>query len=176
MLFFPPDGSDVADSPRSTFAILDPAHAWDGKPDTRERPASWVARSYARRLTGVARPHLIICDMKVPDGPGLEFIKWLRGQRRGGKTPCIAITGWDNHFPPNAAQGFDAYMRKPIDLDKFCTVAVALAQLWPDGTRTHRGHFLGHTLVMLMLSTSRVSALAVPVRNRRLRVVVVAKT
>jgi CheY-like chemotaxis protein len=74
------------------------------------------------------RPHLIICDMKLPDGTGLDFIQWLRSQRRGGKTPCIAITGWDNQFPPHVAQGFDAYMRKPINLDKFCTVAIALAQ------------------------------------------------
>jgi len=66
--------------------------------------------------------------MKLPDGTGVDFIKWLRAQRRGGKTPCIAITGWANQFPATAAEGFDAYMRKPINLDKFCTVAVALAQ------------------------------------------------
>jgi CheY-like chemotaxis protein len=24
-----------------------------------------------------ARPHLIICDMKLPDGSGLDFVKWL---------------------------------------------------------------------------------------------------
>jgi CheY-like chemotaxis protein len=82
----------------------------------------------AEREMQFSRPHLIICDMKLPDGTGLDFVKWLRGQQRGAKTPCIAITGWDNHFPPSVAHGFDAYMRKPIDLDKFCTVAVALAQ------------------------------------------------
>jgi CheY-like chemotaxis protein len=76
----------------------------------------------------LTRPHLIICDMKLPDGTGLDFVKWLRSQRRSAKTPCIAITGWDNHFPPTAARDFDAYMRKPIRLEKFCTVAVALAQ------------------------------------------------
>lgn len=31
-------------------------------------------------------------------------------------------------FPSTVAEGFDAYMRKPIDIDKFCTVAVALGQ------------------------------------------------
>jgi two-component system response regulator PilR (NtrC family) len=82
----------------------------------------------AEREMQFARPHLIVCDMKLPDGTGLDFIKWVRSQRRDGKTPCIAITGWENHFPANAAKGFDAYMRKPIDLDKFCTLAVSLAQ------------------------------------------------
>ena len=82
----------------------------------------------AEREVQYMRPHLIICDIKLPDGNGLDFVKWLRAHRRGGKTPCIAITAWENQFPASAAQGFDAYMRKPIDLDKFCSVAVALAQ------------------------------------------------
>lgn len=82
----------------------------------------------AERQFHFTRPHLIICDMKLPDGTGLDFVRWLRSQRRGAKIPCIAITGWENHFPQSAAQGFDAYMRKPVDLDKFCTVCVALAQ------------------------------------------------
>jgi len=79
---------------------------------------------------GFHRPHLIICDMKLPDGTGIEFIKWLRasGHKKLKSTPCIAITGYEQQFPANVAAGFDAYMRKPIDLDKFCSVAVALAR------------------------------------------------
>lgn len=82
----------------------------------------------AERGMQFARPHLIVCDMKLPDGTGLDFVKWLRSQRRGGETPCIAITGWEQYFPEKVAHGFDAYMQKPIDVDKFCTIAVALAQ------------------------------------------------
>jgi CheY-like chemotaxis protein len=74
------------------------------------------------------RPHLIICDMKLPDGTGLHFIEWLRAQPKAKGIPCIAITGFHQHFPANSAIEFDAYMRKPINLDKFCTLAVALAQ------------------------------------------------
>jgi CheY-like chemotaxis protein len=82
----------------------------------------------AEREIQFARPHLIVCDMQLPDGTGLDFVKWLRSQSRGGKTPCLAITGWEQHFPAKDAHGFDAYMRKPLNVDKFCTVAVALAQ------------------------------------------------
>jgi CheY-like chemotaxis protein len=82
----------------------------------------------AEREIQFSRPHLIVCDMKLPDGTGLDFVKWLRGQRRRGNVPCIAITGWENYFPEKAAHDFDAYMQKPIDVDKFCTLAVALAQ------------------------------------------------
>jgi CheY-like chemotaxis protein len=82
----------------------------------------------AERELSLLRPHLIVCDMKLPDGTGLDFIKWLRKNRRGGMIPCIAITGRDDVFPATRTHGFDAYMQKPINLAKFSTVAVALAQ------------------------------------------------
>jgi CheY-like chemotaxis protein len=42
------------------------------------------------------RPHLIICGMKLPDGAGTDFIKWLRAQPRIKGIPSIAITGLSN--------------------------------------------------------------------------------
>jgi two-component system, NtrC family, response regulator PilR len=83
----------------------------------------------AERQLLVARPHAIICDMRLPDGTGLDFIAWLRGQSKRLRTiPCVAITGYEQHFPATAASGFNAYMRKPIDLDRFCAIVVALAR------------------------------------------------
>jgi CheY-like chemotaxis protein len=82
----------------------------------------------AERELGFQRPHLIICDMKLPDGTGTDFIKWVRSQPKIKGTPSIAITGYEQHFPAHSATDFDAYMRKPINLDEFCTVAVALAR------------------------------------------------
>jgi two-component system, response regulator YesN len=82
----------------------------------------------AERQITVARPDLIVCDMQLPDGTGPTFMRWVRGQRHGGTIPAIAITGWATHFPASSAGGFDAYMRKPLDLEKFATIAVVLAQ------------------------------------------------
>jgi CheY-like chemotaxis protein len=84
----------------------------------------------AERQVLAHRLNLIVCDMRLPDGTGLDFIQWLRGHGRQSvnQTPCIAVTGWDRHFPPDRAQGFDAYMRKPLNVDRFCTTAVALAR------------------------------------------------
>lgn len=90
-----------------------------------------LARSLdeAERELSFQLPHLIVCDMKLPDGTGMDFINWLRSQAKKMKSiPSIAITGYEQYFPANAATGFDAYMRKPIDVDKFCDVAVALAR------------------------------------------------
>ena len=83
----------------------------------------------AERQLSFNRPHLIVCDMKLPDGSGLDFVHWLRHQpRTTAKIPCMAITGFDQVFTPERAGGFDAYMRKPINVDRFCHVAVALAR------------------------------------------------
>jgi CheY-like chemotaxis protein len=83
----------------------------------------------AERLLLHVHVNLIVCDMKLPDGTGHDFIHWVRAQGKSvGQTPCIAVTGYEQYFPESAATGFDAYMRKPINLDKFCDVAVALAR------------------------------------------------
>jgi CheY-like chemotaxis protein len=73
------------------------------------------------------RPPLIVCDMKLPDGTGIEFVRWLRTQPRGNRIPSLAITAWGDHLPPHAASDFDAYMRKLLKLERFSAVAVALA-------------------------------------------------
>lgn len=81
----------------------------------------------AMREVRFCRPHLIVSDIKLPDGTGIDFMKWLRTQPRGVRIPSIAITAWGNHFPAQAAGDFDAYMNKPLDFDRFSAVAVSLA-------------------------------------------------
>ena len=83
----------------------------------------------AERLLSVHRVHLVIADMKLPDGTGLHLIDWIRKQHKAiRRIPCIAVTGYEQQFPPDAAHGFNAYMRKPINVDRFCDVAIALAR------------------------------------------------
>ena len=88
------------------------------------------AASVAEAQRGVERfrPELVVCDLKLQDGTGLDFAVWLRARPKGqGRdTPCVALTGFDQHFPPDRAIGFDAYMRKPADLAKLCNIAASL--------------------------------------------------
>ena len=74
------------------------------------------------------KPDLVVCDLKLPDGTGLDFIVWLRARSRAraGGIPCIALTGFDRQFPRDRAIAFDAYMVKPVDLAKLCNTASAL--------------------------------------------------
>jgi CheY-like chemotaxis protein len=83
----------------------------------------------AEHHVGLYRIDLIICDMKLPDGTGLDFIRWVRDESESiRQIPAIAVTGYAQQFPANAVTGFDAYLPKPINLDQFCNVAVSLAR------------------------------------------------
>lgn len=96
------------------------------------RARALSARNIAEAQLQIAlyRPHLIVCDMKLPDGTGFQFVEWLRRQSKTdvGATPCIAVTGYEEYCPVNAATGFNAYLRKPIDIDRFCAVASKVIQ------------------------------------------------
>lgn len=84
---------------------------------------------HAEHRLATRHPDLIVCDMKLPDGTGFDLISRLRAlPTRVGKTPCIAITGYEHFFPPSRVEkGFDAYLQKPLDVDKLCDLAVTLA-------------------------------------------------
>jgi CheY-like chemotaxis protein len=83
----------------------------------------------AERALSKHKFHLVVSDMKLPDGTGLDLVQWVRRQHKGIRdVPCIAVTGYEQQFPANAAKGFNAYMRKPINVDQFCDIAVALAR------------------------------------------------
>jgi two-component system response regulator PilR (NtrC family) len=83
----------------------------------------------AERVLSIHKIHLVVSDMRLPDGTGLDLVRWIRTQHKGIKRiPCIAVTAYEQQFPANAATGFNAYMRKPINVDRFCDVAVALAR------------------------------------------------
>jgi len=80
-------------------------------------------RAFARHT-----PDLVVCDLKLPDGTGLEFVVWLRAlaKAQGLDVPCIALTGFEQRFPEARAIGFDAYLRKPVDLARLCNIASSL--------------------------------------------------
>ena len=80
-------------------------------------------RAFARHT-----PDLVVCDLKLPDGTGLEFVVWVRAvtKSRGRNIPCIALTGFEQRFPEARAIGFDAYLRKPVDLARLCNIASSL--------------------------------------------------
>jgi len=81
MVFFPPDGAEVADVHRLTLVVLDPAHAWDGKVDSRERLATWVRR---RGESSRLSPGALLWCLRRPGRDLRDKIEtWLAWQRVG---------------------------------------------------------------------------------------------
>lgn len=60
---------------------------------------------------------LLLCDIGLPDGTGMDFIEEVRRTR---KTPAIALTGFGMQQDVDRARraGFDAHLTKPVSLQK----------------------------------------------------------
>jgi CheY-like chemotaxis protein len=76
-------------------------------------------------------PTIFICDLSMPGLDGMQFMRRIRAlpNERGGSTPALAVTAYDEKYAASAAQdaGFNAYLTKPLRLDLLCTVVRELA-------------------------------------------------
>ena len=72
------------------------------------------------------RYDLIITDMRLPDGMGLDLIRYIRAQQR--KERCVVITAYgsaENAVESLKAGAFD-YLTKPVDLKQFRAVIASV--------------------------------------------------
>jgi len=62
--------------------------------------------------------HLVISDIGLPDGSGLELMRQITARR--GAVPSIALTGYgmEDDIRRSRAAGFTTHMTKPIDFTK----------------------------------------------------------
>jgi two-component system response regulator PilR (NtrC family) len=84
---------------------------------------------------------LVITDMRLPDGLGLDVLRWLDAQGRPEKAVVITAYGSaDNAVAALKAGAYD-YLTKPVDLKQFRTVVAAGldATDGDDGPRTIPG-------------------------------------
>ena len=68
---------------------------------------------------------VVITDMRLPDGLGLEILRWLSSQARSER--CIMITAYgsaENAVEALKSGAFD-YLTKPVDLKQFRQVVLA---------------------------------------------------
>lgn len=71
---------------------------------------------------------LLLLDLMLPDGLGLDFLKRLR--RRGDRTPVIVLTALGNVSDRIAGlnAGADDYLTKPFDLEELSARVSAVAR------------------------------------------------
>jgi two-component system OmpR family response regulator len=88
------------------------------------------ARSVAdatERLAG-GNPDLLLLDLRLPDGSGLDFLRAMRG--RGDRRPVIILTARDQITDRIAGlnAGADDYLVKPFDLAELVARTQAVAR------------------------------------------------
>ncbi|MCL2755139.1 MAG: response regulator transcription factor [Oscillospiraceae bacterium] len=83
----------------------------------------------AREYLAATPPDLIVLDIMLPDGNGLEYLKELRAV--GNDTPIIMLTALDrdDHAARGIEMGADDYIGKPFDYSNLLArIKRALAQ------------------------------------------------
>jgi two-component system response regulator PilR (NtrC family) len=98
---------------------------------------------------------LVLCDMRLPDGDGLDLLEWLQTRRPG--LPCAVITAHGNVETAVRALKIGAFdfVSKPLDLAelrRMITSALKLAERADDGGLTFQGpRLLGRSAPMQQL-------------------------
>jgi CheY-like chemotaxis protein len=74
-------------------------------------------------------PHILCCDISMPDLDGYEVIRRLRDA--GIQTPAVAVTAFARAEDKARAlqAGFNAHLSKPVDAHELMTVVKALIEL-----------------------------------------------
>jgi CheY-like chemotaxis protein len=82
----------------------------------------------AERQIATAVPALIVLDLQLPDGDGLDLARRLKHEPRTASCPILACTAgaMKGDRKRALAAGCDAYVAKPIDTRAFAQLAAAL--------------------------------------------------
>ncbi len=66
--------------------------------------------------------NLLICDLSLPDGTGLDVIRRLRERMPSLRGIAVSGHGSDDDRTASAGAGFARHVTKPIDFEKFVAV------------------------------------------------------
>ena len=84
----------------------------------------------ARRLLDVRPPDVVLMDLRLPDGNGLDMVRELRANPTTRQLAIAALTGSAIVGDPRTAieAGCDVVITKPIDVDRLPDEVRALAR------------------------------------------------
>ena len=84
------------------------------------------AGTVQRALEVLAREqaHLVIVDLRLPDGSGLAIVRWIREHPRLRETPVLTITTRASGQSERSAYeaGASAFLAKPVNLESLKAV------------------------------------------------------
>ena len=82
----------------------------------------------AEQALAEEEPAMIVLDMNLPDGSGLELTRKLKSEPRTASIPIVACTAAVLQADEQRAleAGCDAFVAKPIDLRRFSTLVSSI--------------------------------------------------
>jgi CheY-like chemotaxis protein len=79
-------------------------------------------------VSTTTRIDAIITDLAMPTMDGVELARRVRQLPGRQSTPVIALTGFYEKYMNTHAARFDAFLRKPVNLDELCKTVLTLTQ------------------------------------------------
>jgi CheY-like chemotaxis protein len=113
----------------------------DDSADTREMmglylemsgatPLAAGCASDALRALASARPHVLVCDISLPDENGIDLMRRIRSlsPEDGGTIPAIAVTGFASPQDRDEAlsAGYQLHFAKPVEPERLVAGIVGL--------------------------------------------------
>lgn len=82
----------------------------------------------AERAVAEEQPAMIVLDVNLPDGSGLDLTRKLKSEPRTASIPIVACTAAVRPADEDEAleAGCDAFVAKPIDLQRFSAVVSSI--------------------------------------------------
>jgi CheY-like chemotaxis protein len=76
-------------------------------------------------------PEVVIMDLNLPRGDGLDLLKQIRTHPECGKVPVVVMSSSDSPKDRSAAEnlGNTMFFRKPLDLDAFLGIGKIVRQI-----------------------------------------------
>jgi two-component system phosphate regulon response regulator PhoB len=77
---------------------------------------SAASLSAARSLLAVSEPHLVLLDLMLPDGSGLDFLAEIRATPSRAATPVLILSGMgeENSARKGLDLGANGWLTKPV--------------------------------------------------------------
>lgn len=102
-------------------------HVTDG-----ETALDYLHRTGSYAAQAVARPGLVLLDLRLPRLGGLEVLAAIKGDERLGAIPVVALTTSSAHADVEQAYqlGVNSYVVKPFEPDVFENLLTTLGWYW----------------------------------------------
>ena len=79
-------------------------------------------KTEALELLGQARVHVLLCDLGLPDGDGLEVVTQAKKLNPDIKAIALTARDSDEDYRVGFDAGFDHYLTKPFDFGELRTL------------------------------------------------------